>query len=57
MNELKIKLVRSRIGCTPKQRAVLDALGLRKRESVRVHKDNPATRGMIAKVEHLVEVA
>ncbi len=57
MNELKIKLVRSRIGCTPKQRAVLDALGLRKREGVRTHKDNPAIRGMIAKVEHLVEVA
>lgn len=57
MNELKIKLVRSRIGCSPKQKAVLDALGLRKRETVRVHKDNPAIRGMIAKVEHLVEVA
>ena len=57
MNELKIKLVRSRIATTPKQRAVLDALGLRKREAVRVHKDNPAIRGMIAKVEHLVEVA
>ncbi len=56
MNELKIKLVRSRIGCNPKQKAVLDALGLRKRETVRVHKDNPAIRGMIAKVEHLVEV-
>ncbi len=56
MNELKIKLVRSRIGCNPKQKAVLDALGLRKRESVRVHKDNPAIRGMIAKVVHLVEV-
>ncbi len=57
MNEIKVKLVRSRIGTTPKQRAVLDSLGLRKRESVRVHKDTPAIRGMIAKVQHLVEVA
>ncbi len=56
MTELKIKLVRSRIGCSPKQKAVLDALGLRKRESTRIHKDNPAIRGMIAKVVHLVEV-
>ncbi len=56
MTELKVKLIRSRIGCNPKQKAVLDALGLRKRESVRVHKDNPAIRGMIAKVSHLVEV-
>ncbi len=57
MSELKIKLVRSKIGCTPKQRAVLAALGLRRREMVKAHQDNAAVRGMIAKVSHLVEVS
>ncbi len=56
MSEIRIKLVRSRIGCTPKQRATLDALGLKRREMVKVMKDTPAIRGMIAKVVHLVSV-
>ncbi len=56
MSEIRIKLVRSRIGCTPKQRATLDALGLKRREMVKVFKDTPAIRGMISKVVHLVSV-
>ena len=36
--------------------AVLDAMGLRRREMVKTLKDNAATRGMIASVSHLVEV-
>ena len=56
MSEIKIQLVRSRICTTPAQRRVLDALGLRKREAVKMFKDSPAVRGMIAKVSHLVEV-
>jgi len=56
MSEITIQLVRSRIGSTPAQRRVLDALGLRKRESVKTFKDTPAVRGMVAKVVHLVEV-
>lgn len=56
MSEIKVKLVRSHIGCTPHQRKVLEALGLRRREMVKVFKDNAATRGMIARVSHLVEV-
>lgn len=58
MPEITIKLVRSRIGCNPCQRKTLDALGLRRREMVKTFPDNPAVRGMIAKVSHLVvEVA
>lgn len=57
MSEIKVKLVRSRIGCTPYQRKVLDALGLRRREMVKTFKDNAAVRGMIASVPHLVEVS
>lgn len=56
MSDIKVKLVRSRIGTTPLQRKVLDALGLRKREAVKTFKDSAAVRGMVAKVCHLVEV-
>lgn len=56
MAEVTVKLMRSRISCTPKQRRVLDALGLHRRESVRTFNDNPAIRGMINKVFHLVKV-
>ena len=56
MSEIKMKLIKSRIGTTPAQKKVLDAMGLRRREMVKTLKDNAATRGMIASVSHLVEV-
>jgi large subunit ribosomal protein L30 len=56
MSEIKVKLIKSRIGLTPAQKKVLDAMGLRRREMVKSLKDNAATRGMIASVSHLVEV-
>lgn len=52
----KIKLVRSRIGCTPKQRQTLDALGLKHIRQEKSFEEAPAVAGMIAKVNHLVEV-
>jgi large subunit ribosomal protein L30 len=56
MSEIKVKLIRSRIGTTPAQKKVLDAMGLVRREQVKTLKDKAAVRGMIAKVSHLVEV-
>ena len=56
MSEIKVKLIKSRIGTTPAQKKVLDAMGLRRREMVKTLKDNAAVRGMIASVSHLVEV-
>lgn len=53
---MKVTLIKSKIGCTPKQRATLAALGLRKIRQVKELPDNGATRGMIKQVEHLVEV-
>jgi len=54
---LKITLLRSPIGFKHNQGTVLKSLGLRRiRHSVEL-KDTPATRGMIHKVRHLVEVA
>ena len=56
MAELKITLVKSVIGTKPKQRLNVKALGLGKTNSSVVQKDNPAIRGMIRKVSHLVKV-
>ena len=56
MAKLQIKLVRSTIGTTHKQKKNVEALGLRRREQVVVKEDNAQMRGMIAKVAHLVEV-
>jgi large subunit ribosomal protein L30 len=54
---LKITLVKSQIGVPQKLRKVLAGLGLRKRQQTVVKTDNPAIRGMIFKVKHLVDVS
>jgi len=56
MATIKIKQVRSRIRCPKDQKRTLDALGLRKLGRVVEHNDNPAIRGMIEKVKHLVQI-
>jgi len=56
MAKIKIKQVRSRIRCPKTQKLTLDALGLRKTGRIVEHEDNPAIRGMIEKVKHLVTV-
>jgi len=55
MSNLLIRQVKSGIGAPHDQRATLKALGLRHQRSV-VQQDNPAIRGMIFKVRHLIEV-
>ncbi|MBY9077228.1 50S ribosomal protein L30 [Paenibacillus sp. HN-1] len=56
MAKLQITLVRSLIGRPETQRVTVKTLGLRKLNSTVVHNDNPAIRGMINKVSHLVSV-
>jgi large subunit ribosomal protein L30 len=56
MATIKVKQVKSRIRCPKNQKLVLDALGLRKTGRVVEHNDNPAIRGMIEKVKHLVSI-
>jgi large subunit ribosomal protein L30 len=56
MATIKIKQVRSRIGCPKTQKRTLDALGLRKTGRVVEHEANPAILGMVEKVKHLVSV-
>ena len=53
---LKVKLVRSPIGCKAAHRATVRGLGLRQLNSVRELEDTPAVRGMIDKVAYLVLV-
>jgi len=53
---LRVTQVRSTIGCKPKQRATMRALGLRRINHTVEHADQPAVRGMIARVPHLVRV-
>lgn len=56
MAKIRVELIRSRIGTTPKQRKLLDSLGLRKTRSRREFNDTPAIRGIVEKVPHLVSV-
>ena len=54
--KLKITLVKSPIGAIPKQRATVEALGLKKLQKTVELPDNAAVRGMIQNVRHLVNV-
>jgi large subunit ribosomal protein L30 len=53
---LKVKLVRSPIGCRASHRATVIGLGLRRLNSESVLEDTPAVRGMINKIAYLVRV-
>ena len=56
IKKIKIKQTKSRIAAPKDQCRTLDALGLRKLNKVVELVDNPAVRGMINKVNHLVTV-
>ncbi|MCL4246604.1 MAG: 50S ribosomal protein L30 [Anaerolineae bacterium] len=55
-NMLKVTLVRSPIGFAKDQKATVRALGLKRMHQTVEHRDDPAIRGMIFKVQHLVKV-
>ncbi len=54
--KLKITLVKSTIGAVPKNKAVVESMGLRKVGKTIILPDNDATRGQIRKVSHLLKV-
>ena len=56
MSNLKITMVKSAIRSKPKQKATLEALGLRKIQQSTVQKDSKSLQGMIQVVSHLVQV-
>ena len=53
---IRITQVRSAVGRQKIQRRTLVALGIRRHQQSVVHEDTPAIRGMIAKIDYLLEV-
>lgn len=53
---IRIKYFRSRIGFPERQRKILRSLGLKKLNQVVERPDNPATRGIVAKIPHLIQI-
>ncbi|MFO7624862.1 MAG: 50S ribosomal protein L30 [Anaerolineales bacterium] len=53
---VRITLVKSPIGYTQRHKATIRALGLRRMHQTVEHEDSPSLRGMLYKVNHLVEV-
>jgi len=56
MSQLRITLERSVIGYAQRQKDTVLSLGLRRINQSIVRPDNPAIRGMINRVTHLVSV-
>ena len=54
--KLKITYVKSATGYSKRQKGTVAALGLRKLNHSVLQPDNPAIRGMINKVSHLLKV-
>ena len=54
--KIKLTLVKSTIGCVPKHRKIVEAMGLRKLHHSVELPDNASTRGMIRQVGYLLKV-
>jgi large subunit ribosomal protein L30 len=54
--KLRITLMRSPIGYSVRQKRTALALGLRKIRQIVERPDNPAVRGMVNRISHLVNV-
>ncbi|NBX85229.1 MAG: 50S ribosomal protein L30 [Gammaproteobacteria bacterium] len=53
---LKIKLVKSLNGRLPKHKLIAATLGLKRMNQVVEHKDVPSIRGMVNKINYLLQV-
>jgi large subunit ribosomal protein L30 len=56
MSPLQVTQVRSVIGSKQGHKRTVRALGLKRIRDSRVHEDTPQIRGMVHKVQHLVQV-
>jgi large subunit ribosomal protein L30 len=54
--KIRVTLVRSPIGYPERQKRTVRALGLHRMHQTVEHADNPAVRGMVASINHLVQV-
>ena len=55
-SKIKVTLVKSTIATLPQHKKIVEALGLKKIRSFRIHEENPCILGMIKKVSYLVKV-
>jgi large subunit ribosomal protein L30 len=56
MAKVRITQIKSSIGSSKRQKATLEALGLRKMHQTVEHEDTPNIMGMVNKLGHLVKV-
>ncbi|MFP4621377.1 MAG: 50S ribosomal protein L30 [Bacteroidales bacterium] len=56
MGKLKVTQIKSKIGSTKRQKRNLEALGIKRINHTVEKEDTPQIRGMINKVDHLVQV-
>jgi large subunit ribosomal protein L30 len=56
MAKIKIKYIHSPIGRHKSQKETVRCLGLTRLNQVKEVTDNPAIRGMVAKIPHLVKI-
>jgi large subunit ribosomal protein L30 len=56
MAKLEVRLVKSPIGQTPRNKKTVEALGLKKLNQVVFHEDSASIRGMLHNVRHMIEV-
>ena len=55
-DKLKVTLIKSTIGAVPKNKATVEAMGLKKIGKSVEMPNNDATKGMLQQVRHLVKV-
>ena len=55
-NKIEIKLLKSPIGSSKKQKQILNSLGLKKINQIITHNNKPEILGMVNKVKHLVKI-
>jgi large subunit ribosomal protein L30 len=54
--ELKITLVKSKIGVNKKHKLILKSLGLNKIDQTKILPDTPSLRGVVKKLDYLLKV-
>jgi large subunit ribosomal protein L30 len=54
--KIKIQYYRSSIGFSKKQKTIVKSLGITKLNQIVERVDTPATRGVVAKVPHLLRI-
>ena len=54
--QVKITMIKSRIGRSTRQRQILDGLGLRKMRQTVVREDTPSIRGMVKRLDFMLRI-